>query len=233
MSDTSQLRAELYLEMWKVYMSFCSFDLRLPCFSLIPNRQEDIHSMLWKTANKGLTLDLKLGMLMGAFIAFSGYSVITEATENAVKSRHMSSLGCDGWTSYRVHQLLRLQDVLLHLIRLGLHARDEYGQIIGLSPAWEHRPSSAPLQHSTEPSGCVVYTCSSPLWSPQTINFRLGLFRFGSFFSVFFPQRVPFQKKTFAITSAWGSAKGERWLQEQEVSFRLPKLFDLYLSWLS
>lgn len=67
--------------------------------------------MQWKTANKGLTPDprdgkerFETGYDMGAFVTFSGYSVKKEATEN--KSRQMSSLGCDEWTSYRIHPIL-------------------------------------------------------------------------------------------------------------------------------
>lgn len=77
--------------------------------------------------------DLNLGMKRELLSLLSGYSYKKEATEN--KSRQMSSLGCDEWTSYRIHPILGVQDVLLHVVRLGLHASDEYGQIIGLSPA--------------------------------------------------------------------------------------------------
>lgn len=224
--------------LWKCEKStsFCSFDLRLPCFSLIPNMQEDIQSMQWKTANKGLTLDSRDGKErfetwydMGAFVTFSGYSVKKEATENTAKSRQMSSLGCDEWTSYRVHPILWVQDVLLHMVRLGLHASDEYGQIIGLSPAWEHRRSSAQLQHSTKHR--AVLCAHTVLLCGRHRQLILGWDCLGlADFFHFFSTKGALPDKTFAITSACGSAKGERWQQEQEVSLRLLNLFDLYLT---
>lgn len=157
--------------------------------------------------------DLKLGMIWELLSLFPGYSVKKEPTENTAKSGQMSSLGRGEWTSYRIHPILWVQDVLLHMVRLGLHASDEYGQIIGLSPAWEHRPSSAQLQHSTKPSCCVVCTYTVVL-----LCFH------------FFSTKGALPDKTFATASACGSAKGERWQQEQESSLRLLNLFDLYLT---
>lgn len=52
----------------------------------------------------------------------------------------------------------------------------------------------------------------------------LGLADFFHFFST----KGALADKTFATTSACGSAKGGRWQQEQEVSLRLLNLFDLY-----
>lgn len=73
MSHASQPRPELQSTF------FFSFGLRLSCFSLIPNMQEDIQSMQWKTANKGLILDsrdgkerFESGYDVGAFVTFSG-----------------------------------------------------------------------------------------------------------------------------------------------------------------
>lgn len=48
---------------------------------------------------------------------------------------NVASLQSNVWTSYHFEQLLRLQDVLLHLVRIRLHAGDEHGQVVGLSPA--------------------------------------------------------------------------------------------------
>lgn len=46
----------------------------------------------------------------------------------------------------------------------------------------------------------------------------------------FFSTKGALLDKTFATASACGSAKGERWQQEQESSLRLLNLFDLYLT---
>lgn len=46
-------------------------------------------------------------------------------------------------SSYQFEQLFGLQDVLLHLVCIGLHAGDQQSQVIGLSSGWKHKSQSA------------------------------------------------------------------------------------------
>lgn len=49
-------------------------------------------------------------------------------------------------SSYQGKQLLSLQDVLLYLVCIGLHARDQQSQVIGLSSEWKHKSQSTQVK---------------------------------------------------------------------------------------
>lgn len=82
--------------------------------------------MTKRTANDATTSERLLRL-----VEWNTTQVMPEKRDSPVRS------------SYQFEQLFGLQDVLLHLVCIGLHAGDQQSQVIGLGSGWKHKSQSA------------------------------------------------------------------------------------------